>query len=103
MIIMVAVSIALRPSLSPKCKPYRVRAEGRQRAGERIERREEQLVEDERRGRPVDQEVVPFDDGAKDARPDDTAQSGLLRGGIGGQFINYLRDRHCSLTSLLVE
>ena len=43
-------------------------AERRQRADERIDVREEEAVEDERRGRAVEEEVVPLDGGADEAR-----------------------------------
>ena len=55
---------AERPRQEPDC----VAAERRQRPGERVEGREERLVEDERRRCRVDQEIVPLDDGAEAAR-----------------------------------
>ena len=48
-----------------------VGAEGRQRAGQRIEGRKEQAIEDERRGRSVEEEVVPLDGRADQARESD--------------------------------
>ena len=55
---------------------HRVGAERRDGADQRVEAREEQLVEHERRGRSVDQEVVPLDRRADDARPDDLTPVG---------------------------
>ena len=50
------------------------RAERRERADQRLGVREEQLVEDERGGCPVEEEVVPLDRGADEAGRDDLAQ-----------------------------
>ena len=54
-----------------------VRAEREQRADERIERRKEQLVEDQRGGRAVEEEVVPLDRRADEARERDEANRAL--------------------------
>jgi hypothetical protein len=55
-------------------KADRERRVGAQCPGQRIESREEQLVEDQRRGRPVEEEVVPLDGGADEAGEDDAAE-----------------------------
>ena len=55
-----------------------VGAERRERARQRIERREEQLVEDQRRGGPVEKEVVPLDGGADQARERDESDRTLV-------------------------
>ena len=65
----------------PGDEPDRVRREGQQRADQRVEAREEQLVEDQRRGRAVDEEVVPLQRGADQARDDDPAHGRRRRSG----------------------
>ena len=51
---------------------------------------EEQLVEHQRGGGAVDQEVIPLDDGAKDAGPEDGAHAGgaLEGGGAHGRLLS---------------
>ncbi len=48
-------------------------AVGAQRPGERVERREEEPVEHQRRCRAIEKEVVPLDRGADEAGHDDPA------------------------------
>ena len=51
----------------PRDEPDGVGAEGGQRAHQRVEGGEEQAVEDQRRRRAVEEEVVPLDRGADEA------------------------------------
>ena len=55
----------------PRDEADGVGAEGGKRARQRVERGEEQAVEDERRRRAVEEEVVPLDRGADQARDGD--------------------------------
>jgi hypothetical protein len=54
-------------------EPDGIRREGQQRADEGLEAGEEDLVEDERGGGAVDEEVVPLQGRADQARGDDSA------------------------------
>ncbi len=60
-----------------------VGGEGEQRADERLEAREEQLVEHQRGGGAVDEEVVPLQRGADQARHDDVAYRRRVAGDFG--------------------
>ena len=63
-------------------EPHRVGREGQQGAHERLEAGEEQLVEHQRRGGAVDEEVVPLQRRPDQARDDDAAHR--RRRGVGG-------------------
>jgi hypothetical protein len=58
----------------PGDEAHRVGRESQQGPDQRIERGEEQLVEDERRSRAVEEEIVPFDRRANQARGDDASE-----------------------------
>ena len=54
-------------------------SEGRDRADQRVERRKEELAEDERRSGPVQKEVVPLDGGTHDRRDQDAVDHRPVR------------------------
>ncbi len=60
---------------------HRERREREDGADQRIEAREEQLVEDQRGGGPVEEEVVPLDRGAHEARDGNVGDRGRRRDG----------------------
>ncbi len=64
---LVAVVAEDHPAQRPREKAHRIGGERGQRAGQRIERRKEDLVEDQRGGRAVEKKVVPLDGGAHHA------------------------------------
>ena len=59
----------------PRDEADGVGGEGEQGADQRVERGEEQLVEDEGGGGAVEEEVVPLDGGADQAGEDDAAKT----------------------------
>ena len=72
MTVMVAMSIFLRPTLSPKCpnkaaakrarkETNRVGSKGCESASNRVEGGKEEAVENERGGGTINKEVIPFD------------------------------------------
>jgi hypothetical protein len=67
------------PTDRPRHEPDRVRAERQQRAHERLEVREEELVEDQGGGHPEQEEVVPLDGGTDQAGDDDLARRRAAR------------------------
>jgi hypothetical protein len=73
----------------PRHEAERVGGEGEQGAGQRIEFGEEELVEDERRGRAVEEEIVPFD-----GRADQAGEHHLPQ--IAGLPISCRARRHAS-------
>src|SRR3546814_6338622 len=56
------------PADRARDEAQRIGGEGEQGADQRLELGKEQLVEDQRRGRTVEEEIVPFDRGADQAR-----------------------------------
>jgi hypothetical protein len=75
-------------------KPDGVRTEGGQGARQRIQRRKEQLVENQGSRSAIDQKVIPLNDRAKNARPYNGSKSRVLR--IRGQLFNRWSHRHWS-------
>ena len=63
----------------PRDEADRVGGEGQQRADQRLGVREEEVAEDERGGRAVEEEVVPLQRGADHTRGDDTAERSPAR------------------------
>ena len=70
----VAVVPKYNPAQRPRDEADRKGAVGAQGAGQRVEPRKEQPVEDQRRGGAVQEEVVPLNGGADEAREDDLAE-----------------------------
>jgi hypothetical protein len=70
----------------------RIRAEREHRADERIGRRKEEPVEDERGGRAVQKEVVPLDRGADQARGDDFRERRATTSLHAGELLHEARD-----------
>src|ERR1700722_6732850 len=87
-----------RAAHRPRQKSDGIAAERRQRARERIEGREERPVEDEPGRGGIDQEIIPFDDGAKTTCEHDGIDLGALdaddrrRGHNGHWSLLLLRD-----------
>jgi hypothetical protein len=80
-------------------KAGRVCAERRQRAGQRIDVREEQAVEDQGRRGAIDQKVVPFDDGADRSGKHHGGHRPLLAAGRSRCDVNRCR-QHAHVTLL---
>jgi hypothetical protein len=58
---LVAVVTEHHPAQRPRHEPHGVRREGQQRPHQRLEVGEEELIEDQRCGGAVDEEVVPLE------------------------------------------
>jgi hypothetical protein len=58
----------------PRHEAQRIGGEGEEGAGQRLVLREEELVEHERGGRAVEEEIIPFDGGADEAGGDDALE-----------------------------
>ncbi len=78
---LVAVVAEDHPADRPGDEAHRERREGQERAYQRIEAGKEQLVEDQRGGDAVDEEVVPLQRGPDQTRDDDATHRRGRRGG----------------------